>query len=341
MKSAHLQTVGAYFVRGKRTQYSAKKYTVPLIDGDQLVIHDDRPESWITGDRIVIIFHGLCGCHLSPYVVRLADKLNRRGIRTIRVDFRGYGDSTLISKAHFHGGCYQDAMSVTEFVHRLSPLSKISLVGFSIGGNVILKALGIWGDETPEHIDSAVAVAPPVDLVYCSWNLRQHGNRIYEKYFVSRMHTQLIKRRRLVKDLVDNNVNPLPSRLVHWDDQFTAPCWGYRGAKEYYEDASSGPHLNGIRVPTIILTAQDDPVVPCRIFDEFELSQFVELISTERGGHLGFISQAIKDPDRHWMDWRICQWVTSLEADDFGHAVTESKIPARHHRPVRSRSIES
>jgi predicted alpha/beta-fold hydrolase len=313
MRSAHLQTVGAYLLRGHQSEYKAAKHVVPLEDGDRLVIHDDKPASWITGDRIAILFHGLCGCHLSPYMVRAADKLRRQGVRTFRIDMRGFGDSTLISKSHLHGGRHQDVISIVDFVHRLSPISKISLVGYSIGGNIILKTLGIWGDQSHQYVDSAIAVSPPVDLVYCSWNLRQRGNRFYESYFVSRLKSQLTKRRRLVKDLVDNQVTPLPTRLVHWDDQFTAPCWGYRGAREYYQDASSGPVLDRVRVPTIILSAQDDPVVPFDMFDNFSRSDQIELISPKQGGHLGFIGQGLRDPDRYWMDWRICQWVTSLD----------------------------
>ena len=339
LTSAHLQTFGAYFFRGKLRDYSADKHTVPLHDGDRLVIHDDRPESWITGDRIAILFHGLCGCHLSPYVVRTADKLNRRGIRTIRVDMRGYGDSTLISRSHLHGGCFEDVEAVTNFVHRLSPLSKLSLVGYSIGGNIVLKTLGVWGDQPHEQVDSAVAVSPPIDLVYSSWNLRQKGNRVYEKYFITRMHAQLTKRRRHVKDLVDNKINPLPNRLIHWDDQFTAPCWGYRGAMEYYEDASSAEQLYRVTIPTIILTSQDDPVVPFDMYHKHQMSEYIDLISTQKGGHLGFIGQGFKDPDRYWMDWRICQWVESLD-EDYGPISTKSKVPASNRRTT-SRSTSS
>ena len=327
MSSAHLQTVGAYLIKGQQSEYNAAKHVVYLDDGDRLVIHDDKPASWITGDRIAILFHGLCGCHFSPYVVRAADKLRREGIRTIRVDMRGFGDSTLISKSHLHGGCYQDAISIVDFVHRLSPFSKISLVGYSIGGNVILKTLGIWGDDSHKYVDSAIAVCPPVDLIHCAWNLGRQGNRIYESYFMSQLKSQLSKRRRLVKDLVDNQISPLPTRLVHWDDQFTAPCWGYRGARDYYQDASSGPVLGRIRVPTIILTAQDDPVVPFEMFENFSRSDWIELISPKRGGHLGFIGQGLRDPDRHWMDWRICQWITSL--DDSGRSTNQNGSTAR------------
>ena len=128
----HAQTLGAYFLKGKLAEYSAQSSIVDLFDGDRLVVHDDQPESWITGDRIAIILHGLCGFHGSPYVVRTASKLNRAGIRTIRIDMRGFGDSTFVSRNHLHGGCSQDLLSVLRFVRRLSPLSSVSLVGFSI-----------------------------------------------------------------------------------------------------------------------------------------------------------------------------------------------------------------
>lgn len=325
-------------MRGRKSQYTAVKHLVHLKDGDRLVIHDDRPEQWREGDRIAILFHGLCGCHLSPYVVRSSVRLREAGIRTIRVDMRGFGDSMLISKSHLHGGCYPDAISVIDFVHQLSPLSRISLIGFSIGGNIILKTLGVWGDESHDNVDSAVAVSPPIDLVHCSWNLRQRGNRIYETYFMNRLKTQLSKRRKLVKDLVDNQITPLPTRMIHWDDQFTAPCWGYRGAREYYEDASSAPVLDRISVPTVILTAEDDPVVPFAMFGEHSMSNYVELVSTRRGGHLGFIGQADVDPDRHWMDWRIQQWITSLDGE---FAAKRQLRPTIIHESLRSQEFSN
>ena len=316
MKSSHAQTLGAFVLRGKQGDYQGTRHTVRLHDGDQLVVHDDQPANWITGDRITILFHGLCGCHLAPYVVRTAEKLNRMGIRTVRVDMRGFGDSTLISKSHLHGGCSWDAEAVVEFVNRISPLSPISLVGFSIGGNIILRTLGTWGDQPRGQVDSAIAVCPPIDLVHCASNLRQRGNRIYENYFVKRMSEQLTLRRRQVPGLVDNGLKPLPDRLIHFDDQFTAQVWGYPSAIDYYEDASSAPWLSSVSVPTVILTSQDDPVVPFSMFQKAELSSYVDVVAPRHGGHLGFLATGKSDPDRHWMDWRICQWISGL--DDVG-----------------------
>jgi len=343
--NGHFQTIGAFLAPGRMPEYKAVKHTVYLPDGDRLVIHDDEPERWITGDRIVILLHGLCGCHGSPYIRRTTQKLRRLGVRVIRVDMRGFGDSELISRSHLHGGCSPDLQSVVGFVQKLSPLSKISLVGFSLGGNVVLKALGEWGKIAPPEVDSAVAVSPPIDLIRCSWNLRQGGNRIYEKYFMRRLRIRLARRRRLVENLEDSGVSPIPDRLVHFDDQFVAPVFGFKGARDYYESCSAGPLLQHVHVPTIILTAKDDPVVPFEMYDRFPMSSFIELVATDRGGHLGFIGQTPtppgkrakrtskyqpeKDLDQFWMDWRICQWVTAIDEASYKHADLREKIQKR------------
>ncbi len=313
LSNCHVQTILPFFKRGKQNTYAATKHVVNLRDGDRLVVHDDQPENWITGDRIAILLHGLVGCHSSPYVVRCADKLQRSGIRTFRVDMRGFGDSTLISRSHLHGGCSPDLDDVIDCVHRHSPLSRISVIGFSIGANVTLKAAGDWGSNPPPCVDSLYAVSPPVDLEHTSWNLRQFGNRIYELYFMRRLRSQLALRRRKVEGLEDNGLNPLPQRLLDFDDQFVAPVLGYSGAKEYYATCSSGPLLKDIAVPTIILTSEDDPIVPFEIYQNFEFSNYINLVSTKRGGHLGFLGKSLRDRDSHWMDWRITDSIAGLE----------------------------
>jgi len=127
------------------------------------------------------------------------------------------------------------------------------------------------------------------------------------------MSEQLFARRRQVKDLVDPGMCPVPKRLIHFDDQFTSRAWGYSGALEYYRDASSLPWLSRIQVPTVIIAAQDDPVVPFSMFGETVLSNAIELVAPAQGGHLGFIAGKTKDPDRHWMDWRICQAIDQVQ----------------------------
>jgi len=316
LKSAHLQTVLGATFKGNYWADNASRRIVDLHDGDRLIIHDDQPAAWTLGDRIAILFHGLCGSHRSPGVSRVAAKLNQQGVRTMRVDMRGSGASSGVSRSHLHGGNYWDANAVIDAVHQLSPSSKMSLVGFSLGGNIVLKTVGIWGVKPRSQVDAAFVVSPPVDLIHCSWHLRQHGNRLYESYFVKQLQNQLRHRRKRVANLVESNMVRFPTRLVHWDDQFTAPCWGYRSALDYYRDASSAANLKDVHVPTLLVTAMDDPVVPFEMYADHEMSNAIQIAATEHGGHLGFFGRRGEDPDGHWLDWRICQWSQSLDSCD-------------------------
>ena len=130
---------------------------------------------------------------------------------------------------------------------------------------------------------------------------------------MSRLKSGLAYRRRHVKDLVDNGINPIPDRLLAFDNQFTAPVWGYEDAHAYYDDCSSVHILKDVKVPTIILTSLDDPVVPYEMYTKAHMSNYIDLVTTKHGGHLGFLSQGIRDPDRYWMDWRISQWLSALD----------------------------
>lgn len=308
-----LQTLAGALPLGNHTLPATRRLAVRLRDGDRLVIHDDSGEGWIDGDRIVVLVHGMCSSSRAPYVSRVAGKLGRAGLRTVRVDMRGCGESRLLSRGHFHAGASDDVADVVAAVRRLNPLSRITVVGFSLGGNAVLRMAGRIGQAGPDCPDSVIAVAPPADLVWASSNLRQWGNRIYDHWFCWQLKKNLHFRRRNVDGLLDNGLVRLPSRLVHFDDQFTAPVCGFSGAREYYQSASAAPLLHAIRIPTLIVAAEDDPVVPCGMFRAWPRSEQVELITTRHGGHLGFQSVNRKDPDRHWLDWRLLHWIQTLD----------------------------
>lgn len=337
LRNSHAQTLGAFVFPGQIPQQGAVAHVVDLFDGDRLVMHDNRPPHWRPGDRIVLLLHGFCGNHQSPYVARLAGKMWQRQMRTFRIDFRGFGSSASISRSHLYGGCSHDVESVIQEIHQLSPQSNLSVVGFSIGGNILMKLLGEWGWNHPEYIDQAIAVSPPVDLVYASWNIRSRGNQIYEAYFVNRLQKAMTARRRLVPDLLDTGLNPLPDRLIEWDERLIAPVWGFSDADDYYQQSSAGPLLNNVRVPTKVLWSQDDPVVPIDSYQRFTLSNQIEIIDSPRGGHLGFLAAKMDDPDRYWMDWRILEWVEEAElqyASKKSQAGHRKKLTAEPDREV-------
>lgn len=310
----HLQTLTAVWRRGELGTAPANSRLITTTDGDHLVVHDNCPQKWITGDRVAIIVHGLCGSHRSPPVQRTAVKLRRQGVRTIRVDMRGWGDSAAVSRGHSHAGASQDLADVVAAVRAWFPISKISLIGFSLGGNILLKLLAEWSAHPPDSVDSAIAISPPIDLLQTACHLRRWGNRCYDWYFTRQLCKQLRWRRRNVPGLKDNGLRHMPDRLVHFDDQFTAPIHGFDGADDYYRRASSGPLLRQIRVPTMIVAAADDPLVPVQCYDDWSRSSSIEMITTRRGGHLGFLSRSGCDPDPFWLEWRIAHWIANVRA---------------------------
>jgi predicted alpha/beta-fold hydrolase len=315
LRSTHLQTIVAAYAVGRRPPYRAVRREVLMDDGDRIVLHDDRPETWRPGDRVVLMAHGLGGSYASGYIMRAAEKMNARGWRTFRKDLRGFGDGYRTARHACHAGRSEDIAASLAFVMEMCPDSPVTLVGFSMGANLALKYLGECEELTPANLDSAIVVAPPIDLVYCAKNLRRGLNRIYDWSFVSTLHHLVQRRRRAVPDLADLPLRSLPRRLFEFDHYYTAPLVGYGSAKEYYESTSAGPYMATIRLPTLVITAADDPVVPVCMFDRYERSSAVALHVTTHGGHLGYLGINGVDPDRRWLDWRLVDVIAAKEAE--------------------------
>jgi predicted alpha/beta-fold hydrolase len=306
LASAHLQTLIASYTR-PRIPYRAARHTVPLGDGDAIVLHDDRPALWCAGDRVVLLLHGVAGCHGSPYLVRTAHKLNLRHWRTFRMDQRGRGAGSRLARQPGHAGRSGDARTAVTWIARHCPGSPITIVGFSMGGNIVLKLLGEAADGLPPELDSALAVAPPVDLLFCARNLDRGLARLY-----SRGLTRMLLRGLDQRACLGALARPLPDtprRLWDFDDWITAPLSGFESAEAYYTTSSSAPLLHQIRLPTLIVTAADDPLIPVEMFRHHAMSPAISLHLTENGGHVGFLGRRGLDPDRWWLDWRIVDWI--------------------------------
>ncbi|MGY8768952.1 MAG: YheT family hydrolase [Pirellulales bacterium] len=312
MKNPHVQTLLGAFWQGRWSDYQADQHQVQLPDGDALVLHDDCPETWTRGDRVAILVHGLGGCHQSNYMVRISEKLKQIGVRCFRLDLRGCGAGKQLASQPFHAGCSDDAAAAVQYLADHCPDSPCTIVGFSMGGNIILKLAGESGAETPGNLDSAFAVAPPVDLALCCDNMSQGLNRLYDKNFV-RSLIRHVKAREITHPDPDGVFfEKRPAKIREFDSCFTAPLAGFDSVEDYYTRASAGPLLKDIRIPTHILTAADDPIVPIEIFSQFDLSDSISMQTAQHGGHLGFMASSKVVADRRWMDLQVIQWIQKL-----------------------------
>jgi len=309
LRNGHAQTLAGAYLPGGRHIERAVQIQVPLADGDAVVLHDDRPAHWHAGDRVALLLHGLAGCHQSSYMLRAARKLVGRGIRTFRMDLRGCGAGEGLASRPYHGGRSEDAHAALELLQRLCLGSPVTLVGFSLSGNIVLKLLGESPRSVPINVEKAIVVCPALDLGLCAHSLSGRWQRAYERYFVRSLCRQIKVNRRLRPDVPPLAVKRRLKTLIEFDDLYTGPVCGFGTADNYYTTSSARPHVVNIRVPTLILIAEDDPLIPISSFDAIALPKSVLLHRTKHGGHLGYVGRPGIDPDLRWMDWRIVDWV--------------------------------
>jgi uncharacterized protein len=333
LHNGHAQTLAGVYLPGGRFVERAVKRCVSLPDGDTVVLHDDRPAEWRPGDRVALLLHGLAGCHQSCYMRRVAGKLVGRGVRTFRMDLRGCGAGEGLASQPYHGGRSDDARAALEALQTLCLGSPVTIVGFSLSGNIVLKLIGESPHSVPINVEKAVAVCPAIDLGLCARSLVGPWQRFYERYFVRSLCRQIKVNRRLRPDVPALSAKRRLKTLIEFDDAYTGPVCGFGTADSYYSTSSARPHLANIRLPTLILTAADDPLIPIAAFDALELPDTVLLHRTEYGGHLGYVGRAGVDPDLRWMDWRIVDWVTA----DFPPAAAAPPVD----RSAAKRTIDS
>ena len=296
-------------MRGRLPRYRATRRWVQLPDGDAIVLHDDLPESWREGDRVALLLHGLGGSHRSPYMVRLADKLNRRGVRAMRLDMRGCGAAWRTALHPGHAGRSEDAAAAIRFIDQLCPGSPVAMVGYSLGANVALKLAGELGADSLGGLDGCFAAQPPMHLSSCAEYMREPERRIYSRAYVRSLMKQVKRRREFTPAMRELPLTPHPQSIDEFDDRFTAPLSGFRDVDDYYEQASARRIIDGIELPTVIVAAENDPIIPIDIFRDVAYSASTNLHITASGGHCGYVGSRRVDPDRHWLEWRVVDWV--------------------------------
>jgi hypothetical protein len=305
-RGGHLQTIAGAYWPGKCDYRGAQQHEVALPDGDAIVLHDDGPAE---AKMVALLVHGLGGCGQSGYVLRSSAKLRARGVRVFRMDLRGWGAGMRLARQPLHAGRSEDAGAALNYLFSLCPSAPIHLVGFSMGANIVLKLAGELAGTAPKNLASVMAVSPPIDLVACSQAIGSSLGGAYDRRFLRSLIRHLGMRSKVAPHALTHPLIPFPKSLLEFDGRFTAPLSGFADVNDYYTRASSGPLLARIAVPTLIVTAASDPIVPLAPFERASYSATTQLAVTPCGGHLGFVAARGTDPDRRWLDWRVVEWV--------------------------------
>lgn len=305
LSGLHTQTIFGAFFNINMSITSETQY-VTLDDGDKMAIEVSTPKYWKETDPTVVLVHGLCGSHKSFYLVRMAKKLIKKGVRAVRINLRGCGSGKGLSRSIYHCGSSPDILAVLKYLKENSPNSQMSLVGFSLGGNIVLKLGGELGEEAKKYIIRLIAISPPINLVSSMRLLCNPKNRMYERYFLRHLLDAVYDLHQRFPDLPKVNL-PQDLTVFDFDELYVAPRLGYRSAFEYYKECSSMPKIPNIQVPCKILLSDDDPIIDPTDIENLQLPDHIEVYKTDHGGHMGYVG--LPGKEFRWLDSLLMSWL--------------------------------
>lgn len=260
--------------------------------------------------RTIILVHGLEGAADRHYMLGAAEKAWRAGCNVVRMNVRNCGGTEHLTPTLYHSGITSDLRFILSELIAQDQLSDLCLIGFSMGGNQALKLAGEWGDDVPPQLKGICAVSPPIDLELCSIAIRETRNFIYDRRFLKSLKARMQIKEQLFPGLVDLEQLARVRTLWDFDELVTAPHFGFRDARDYYAQASSGPYLAKIKVPTLIIQAQDDPFIPFTPFAQLPKHEFVRLLATKHGGHVGFWQPRQNGWGNYWAEQTAVDFVS-------------------------------
>jgi uncharacterized protein len=239
----------------------------------------------------VIIVHGLEGSSLSQYVIGTGNKAWDAGMNVVRMNMRTCGGTEKLTPTLYHSGLSGDVGVVLRELVEGKKLTRVGLVGYSMGGNLVLKLAGDWGDHAPKELMAVAAVSPATDLGPSADAMHESANRIYEYKFLISLMGRLRRKVALFPEIY-KMPERWPRTIREWDDVVTAPYCGFNGADDYYHRAASARVVDRIAVPALIIHAQDDPFI--RLLPETRQrilsNPHITLLETEHGGHCAFLA---------------------------------------------------
>ncbi len=260
-----------------------------------------------------ILVHGLEGSDSSQYVVGNANKLWRAGANVIRMNMRNCGGTEQYAPTLYHSGLSGDVGAVMRFFLERERLESIALIGYSMGGNLVLKLAGELGADAPRQLHAVVGVSPAIDLDLSATALHRPQNRLYERKFLRNLLRRFRHKVRLFPRAFDPNRAVGIRSLREFDDRITALYSGFASAADYYYRAAAARVVDRIAVPTLVLHSLDDPfvLISPETLAQLEANPHITLLQTEHGGHCAFLAKP--DPaqgdDGYWAETTLLRFV--------------------------------
>lgn len=312
LQNPHMQTIWPCVCR-RSISLETERERLELPDGDFIDLEwSGRHES----GPIVILLHGLEGSIDSHYAKGMMQAFLTQGWRSVLIHFRGCsGEPNRLSR-NYHSGDTGDVNLLVHILKEREPQTKMTAVGVSLGGNVLLKWLGETGAQN--QLTAAIAISVPFQLNVVAKHVTKGFSKLYQWYFIKCLRKRLSHKFRLRPTHLDKSAFDDVNTMYDFDERITAPLHGFSSAEDYYEQCSCRQFLHNINVPTLILHAKDDPLMTSDVIpSQEELSDKITLELSETGGHVGFV--AGKYP------WRAEYWLEQRIIDFFAGVLNQSK----------------
>ncbi len=309
LRGGHSQTIASYFMRRENHLPPAEKRFYQVSEDTQLVC-DCHWQADKINAMTAIIVHGLEGSSESSYILGTAAKALAAGMSVVRMNMRNCGGTEKLTPTLYHSGFSGDLAAVVSQLIREDRVSRIVLVGFSMGGNLVLNLVGEWGAAAPREVRASATVSPVMDLAPSADALHNRSNRVYEIKFVRGLSRLYRRKAKLFPGRYDLNRLKGIRSIREFDENITAPYSGFRDADDYYARVSSSRVAAQIALPSLIIYSTDDPFI--RLLPEtrakLRSNDFVKYIETERGGHCAYLAEP-NGYDGRWAERTVVEFL--------------------------------
>jgi hypothetical protein len=258
----------------------------------------------------LVLLHGLEGSSMAHYMGGIAHKAWAEGWNVVRLNQRNCGGTEHLSRGLYHSGLTGDPLFVIRELIAADHITRVAVAGYSLGGNLTLKLAGELGDQAPQELVAMCAVSPTMDLAMCVQALERKANIVYQWNFVRRLKARMRRKAAAVPGLFPLEPLARVRTVRQFDEAYTAPHHGFADAADYYHRASAMRVVDRIRVPTLILTAEDDPFVPPGPFRESAVAQnpHITTIVEPSGGHCAFVEHGATGYDGYWAEREVVRF---------------------------------
>ena len=333
LANGHLQTIVGNFLPRPEFCLSSEVEAVEVdpTDGSRVLCHCHwQPEAVRAGRLTAVIVHGLNGSSDSRYIRGISTLAWNAGMNVVRMNMRDCGGSDSLTPTLYHSGRSADVGAVVCHFSERFGLERVALVGYSMGGNLVLKLAGEWGKRAP--LVAVATVCPAIDLAAGANALHEPRNRIYEWHFLHALMQRFRQKAEMFPDVYGTgDVGPVRS-IREFDQKIVAPHCGFRDADDYYFRAAAARVIDRVAVPSLVLLAQDDPFI--RFFPETKVrivaNPHIDFIEPRHGGHCAFLSR--RSPGGvHWAEATVIRYL---------QAVSEGTVPRVEPREMASSQIQ-